>query len=38
LGGRAVPVAALLALAVVALLACFPGKAAWAEALRRAQS
>ena len=38
LGGRAVPVAALLVLAVMALLACFPGKVAWAEALRRAQS
>jgi hypothetical protein len=38
LGGRAVHVAALLALAVVALLACAPGKSAWQEALRRAES
>jgi len=38
LGGRAVHVAALFGLAVLALLACFPGKVAWAEAMRRAQS
>jgi len=38
LGGRAVHVAALLALSVVALLACVPGKGAWEEALRRAES
>ena len=38
LGGRAAHVAALFALAVLALLTSFPGKVAWAEALRRAQS
>jgi hypothetical protein len=37
-GGRASHAAALLALAVVALIACFPGKGAWEEALLRAES
>ena len=38
LGGSATHVAALFALAVVALLACVPGRDAWEAALRQAES
>jgi hypothetical protein len=38
LGGSPVHVGALFALAVVALLACAPGKASWEAAFRQAQS
>jgi hypothetical protein len=37
LGGTAAQIGALFALAVAALVACMPGKAAWDEALRRAE-
>ena len=38
LGGSAAHVAALFGMAVVALLACAPGKASWAAALRQAEA